>query len=92
MYLFFISIPFVIWVQLHKIIVLNNDVVSMIFFSSFLLAYFALVGHLISHLKLNFISLNYWIFFISLFFLNILAYKKSLYILNSLTEAIKKIF
>jgi hypothetical protein len=71
---------------------LNNDVISGLFFIVFVLTYFTFIGHLIDRLKLNTSCLKWGIFFVLLFFLNILAYKQSLLIFNSLEKNISSVF
>lgn len=91
-YLFFISIPFVVWVKLHGLTFLKNDFFSMVVFILLTLVYSSLIGQLIFLLRVKPRAVKYWIFMLLLIVFSVIAYQHSAVVLNSLEEGIGKIF
>lgn len=92
MYLFFVSIPFFVWVKLHSFPILKNDIFSVMVLIFLIISYFGLLVQFIYIFKSNSKTFRYWFFFMLLVGLNIIAYHYSVNILNSFEEGIRKIF
>ena len=91
-YLFFSSIPFLIWIQLEKLFSLRNDFLSACLFNILMFSYFGLLGQLIFLLKLKQKNIFYWSMIIILIILNMVAYYYSINFLNSLDKSLRNIF
>ena len=89
--LFWISIPFFIWSQLHRLVFLGGDFLSSILFGLITLVYFGVLGQLIFLLKLKPKVIAYWISLVLLAILNVAAYRYSINVFYSLEQAIKNL-